>query len=67
MHTGAYVKSFNDGWIYIMPKPKAGNGNLGILADWTYVTICAEKNGFVYFETDDGKAGWNGKSYFIID
>lgn len=60
----AYTVSKSDGWIYIMPKPKTGNGNLGILADGTEVTLLAEKDGLYFFETEDDKAGWNGKSFF---
>ena len=52
------------GSIYIMPKPKAGNGYLGTVATDTVVWIVAETAYYYFFVTDDGWMGWNGKSYF---
>ena len=61
----AYVKpKYQGGFIYIMPKPKAGNGNLGMLEEGTQVMILAQRGSFYFFETDDGRQGWNGKKYF---
>lgn len=63
----AYAKPENKGGsIYIMPKPKAGNGNLGTIAEGTQVTILAQRGNFYFFETEDGRAGWNGKKYFSL-
>lgn len=57
------------GAIYFMPKPQAGNGHLGTVDDGEIVTILAEHGGYYFFETDDGRQGWNGKTFFgyIID
>lgn len=55
------------GFIYIMPKPKAGNGNLGTVDEGTVVTILAQRGSYYFFETDDGRMGWNGKKYFSFD
>ena len=60
-----YVKSSRRGGaIYFMPKPKSGNGNLGTVADGTKVYIYAERNDCYFFETEDGRMGWNGKQFF---
>lgn len=50
--------------IYIMPKPQPGNGNLGKVTHLETVTIVAENDYYYFFVTADGRAGWNGKSYF---
>ena len=50
--------------IYIMPKPVPGNGNLGKVSHGELVTILAENDYYYFFVTADGRAGWNGKSYF---
>ena len=55
-----------NGSIYFMPKPKSGNGNLGTVGNGTEVTILAETNSYYFFETADGRCGWNGKSYFTV-
>lgn len=55
-----------NGAIYIMPKPKSGNGNLGTVRSGTAVTIWAERNGCYFFETSDGIMGWNGTGYFTV-
>ena len=61
----AQVKaSRRGGNIYYMPKPKAGNGNLGAIVDGEIVTILAEKNGFYFFMSKEGYLGWNGTKYF---
>ncbi len=51
--------------IYIMPKPIPGNGVLGTLYHGTQVTVLAETEYYYFFVTQDGRAGWNGKSYFM--
>ena len=52
------------GAIYFMPKPEAGHGHLGTVDDGTIVTILARHGGFFFFETEDGRQGWNGKKFF---
>ena len=56
--------SRSDGGIYLMPKPKSGNGNLGTVANGAKVTILAEKDGYYFFQTQDGRYGWNGQKWF---
>ena len=56
--------SRSGGSIYLMPKPKSGNGNLGRVKDGEVVTILAEKGSYYFFVTDDGRYGWNGKKWF---
>ena len=53
-----------NGMIYIMPAPKSGNGNLGVIADGTEVLILAKQNGCLFFVAYDGRMGWNGEPYF---
>ena len=55
-----------NGSIYFMPTPKDGNGVLGTVANGTEVTIYAKQNGFYYFMTADGRAGWNGTRFFTV-
>ncbi len=62
----AYIKSSGSGSIYIMPKPKSGNGNLGTIRDGTLVYILGGRGTYYYFETDDGRMGWNGAGYFTL-
>lgn len=50
--------------IYIMPRPQPGNGTLGKVTHGDLVTILAETEYYYFFVTEDGRAGWNGKSYF---
>ncbi len=50
--------------IYITPRPSPGNGTLGTVAHGEVVTILAETEYYYFFITADGRAGWNGKSYF---
>ncbi len=52
------------GSIYLMPMPESGHGNLGTVADGEEVTILAEKSGYYFFQTEDGRYGWNGKKWF---
>ena len=61
----AYTDNGKDhGSIYIMPVPKADNGYLGTVETGTEVWIVAETDYYYFFVTDDGRLGWNGKSYF---
>ena len=61
----AKVKTFEGGeGIYYMPMPESGHGNLGTVADGEEVTILAEKSGYYFFQTEDGRYGWNGKKWF---
>ena len=48
-----------------MPKPEAGNGNLGRVKDGEAVLILAERGGYYFFETSDGRQGWNGTKWFV--
>ena len=50
--------------IYIMPKPQKGNGNLGKIKQGETVTILAQVGDFYFFVAANGRAGWNGTSYF---
>ena len=54
----------SNGAILIMPKPKAGNGSLGMIKAGTDITIVAQYRGFYFFVADDGRMGWNGKNLF---
>ena len=56
--------SHDDGAIYLMPMPESGHGNLGTVASGETVTILAESGGYYYFETEDGRCGWNGTMWF---
>jgi serine/threonine protein kinase len=54
-----------NGNIYIMPRPDSNdNGHLGQLPHGLPVTVLAEQNGYYFFVTQDGRAGWNGKKFF---
>ncbi len=50
--------------IYLMPLPEKDHGNLGTVAHQELVTILAERNGFYFFVTQDGRYGWNAKARF---
>ena len=52
------------GSIYLMPMPEKGHGNLGTVACGEKVTILAEQDGFYFFQTSDGRYGWNGPDWF---
>lgn len=52
------------GSIYLMPMPEGGHGNLGIVGCEEEVQILAEKDGFYFFETADGRYGWNSPDWF---
>ena len=52
-----------NGSIYFMPTPKDGNGVLGTVANGTRVTVLAEKSGYYFFQTSDGRMGWNGGKF----
>ena len=63
----AYVKAPKGDSIYLMPKPQSGNGNLGWVGDGKEVTILARRGAYYFFETANGRQGWNGKKYFTLD
>ena len=52
--------------IYIMPKPQGGNGNLGTVNVGDRVQILAQHGDYLFFETEDGRHGWNGSKYFTV-
>ena len=54
-----YVKG-----LYLMPMPETGHGNLGSVTAPGKVYVVAEKNGYYFFQTEDGRYGWNGKMWF---
>ena len=56
--------SHKEGSIYLMPMPESGHGNLGTVKNGEKVTILAEKSGYYFFQTEDGRYGWNGKNWF---
>ena len=56
--------SHSGGAIYLMPMPESGHGNLGTVDGGEEVTVLAEKNGYYFFQTEDGRYGWNGKMWF---
>ncbi len=58
--------SKTNGSIYLMPMPKSGNGNLGTVKNGTAVTILAKKSDYYFFETPDGRMGWNGSRFFTV-
>ncbi|MCR4606792.1 MAG: hypothetical protein K5771_03590 [Oscillospiraceae bacterium] len=53
-----------NGGIYYLPKPEAGNGDLGTVKKGTNVTIFAEEDGYYFFMTNSGRMGWNKVEYF---
>ena len=58
--------SRQNGSIYFMPTPKDGNGVLGTVSNGTEVTVLAEKSGYYFFATADGRMGWNGGKFFTF-
>lgn len=54
------------GSIYVMPKPKSGNGDLGRLDIGTEVWIIAQTRYYYFFMADNGVMGWNAPSYFSV-
>ena len=50
--------------IFIIPRPSRDNGTLGTVAHGEVVTVLAETEYYFFFVTADGRAGWNGKSFF---
>lgn len=53
------------GRLFLMPTPYDGNGWLDVVNDGEEVTILAEYGFMYFFETQDGRYGWNGKIYFV--
>ena len=61
----AQVQAYREnGAIYLMPMPEPGHGNLGTVATGTTVLVLAEKNGFFFVVTGDGRYGWNWNEWF---
>ena len=52
------------GGIYLMPMPELGHGNLGTVGCDEEVTILAEDGDFCFFQTADGRYGWNSRDWF---
>lgn len=53
------------GSIYLMPKPETGHGNLGIVRCGEDVKVLAERDGFLFLETEDGRCGWNSGEWLV--
>ena len=51
------------GGIYLMPKPENGHGNLGTVACDEEVEVLAERDGYYFLHTADGRYGWNGTEW----
>ena len=58
------VAELSSGRIHLMPMPEKGHGNLGIVASGEEVEVLAEENGYCFFQTADGRYGWNGERWF---
>ena len=56
--------SHPEGSICLMPRPQSGNGELGTVRYGETVRILAEAGGFYFFQTPDGRFGWNGAKWF---
>ena len=50
-----------------MPKPETGNGHLGSVTLPGRVYVLAEKDGFYFFVTANGKMGWAWNEWFDFD
>ena len=63
--TGTVQTKTACGSIYLMPRPDKGHGNLGTVACGEEVTVLAENgDGYVFFQTADGRYGWNSEAWF---
>ena len=58
------VAELDSGRIHLMPMPEKGHGNLGVIESGAKVEVLAEKDGFYFFQTEDGRCGWNGTRWF---
>ena len=58
------VGDLSSGRIHVMPMPEKGHGSLGIVECGEEVTVLAEQDGFYFFQTEDGRRGWNGSRWF---
>ena len=58
------VAELSSGRIHLMPMPEKGHGNLGVVQSGEEVEVLAERDGFVFFRTADGRCGWNGSRWF---
>ena len=64
----AQVQAYREnGAIYLMPMPEPGHGNLGTVRTESTVLVLAEKNGFFFFVTGDGRYGWAWNEWFEYD
>ena len=62
--TGTVVTATECGSIYLMPMPEKYHGNLGTVGYGETVTILAEQDGFCFFQTENGRYGWNSPDWF---
>ena len=52
--------------VYIIPIPENDNtGTIGTVRDGEIVTVLAEDPYYYFFVTEDGRAGWNGRTWFV--
>ena len=60
--------------IFVMPKHRSGNGDLGLIKKGTEVWIVGKYEGitadgakftYYFFVADDGVMGWNSKKFFV--
>ena len=58
------VAELSSGRIHLMPMPEKGHGNLGVVESGEEVTVLAERDGYYFFQTADGRCGWNGSRWF---
>ena len=50
--------------IYLVPRPEAGNGDMGTVKNGSNVVILAEENDYYFYMTTSGKLGWANQKYF---
>ncbi len=53
------------GRIFLMPTPFEGYGWLDVVNDGEEVTVLAVYRWMYFFETADGRYGWNGDIFFV--
>ncbi len=58
------VAELESGRIHLMPMTTKGHGNLGVVASGEEVEVLAERDGYYFFRTADGRCGWNGSRWF---
>lgn len=63
--TSATVKTGREGGsIYLLPKAGDDNGIIGTVNEGETVTVLAEVGDYVFFQTEDGRYGWNHAKWF---